>query len=170
MKEIWKSITHYRDYQISNLGRVRSLPKQFRRFLKIIKPMIDKAGYYRITLWKNSEYKRFLIHRLVAEMFVSNNKNKPTVNHLDNNPSNNIFNNLEWCTQSENMLHAFRTKSKVMPKGEDCYGHKVTEKEVKNIRKYHKKRVYNMRELAEMYNLSKPTVWKMIHRQTWRHI
>jgi hypothetical protein len=62
--------------------------------------------YKRVTLSKNGITKRFLVHRLVAETYIPNSENKPFVNHIDNNGSNNCVENLEWCTHSENMKHA----------------------------------------------------------------
>ncbi len=170
MIEKWKHIKNHEDYQISNLGRVRSLPKKYRKTLTIIKPMINNKGYYRVTLWKNAKYKRFSIHRLVAIHFIPNPKKLPEVNHKNNNPSNNKKFNLEWCTHSQNMLHAFKTKSKIMMKGEDCPWSKLTEEQVKDIRNRWKIGAYNMREIAEYFKLNKTTVWEIIHRKIWRHI
>jgi len=170
MIEEWKYIKGYEDYQISNMGRVRSLPKKYRKTLKIIKPMINDKGYHRTTLWKQGKYRRFLIQRLVAISFIKNRHNKPIVNHKDNNPSNNKISNLEWATQSENMLHAFKTKSKIMTKGEDCSWSKLTNKNVLEIRRLYNNSKKNMRELSELFNIHKTTVWEIIHRKIWSHI
>ena len=116
MKEVWKDIKDYEGkYQISNLGRVRSLiyknnanGKIYSR-IKILKAFKDNKGYKRIYLkmWKR---KNAQIHRLVAQAFIENPNNKPQINHKDKNKENNNVNNLEWVTNSENQLHRYRFK------------------------------------------------------------
>lgn len=93
--EIWKDIKDYEGlYWVSNLGRVKSKRK-------ILKPI--NGEYLKVGLSKNGKQKTFTIHRLVAQEFVNNPKNKPQVNHKDENKHNNNSNNLEWVTFQENM-------------------------------------------------------------------
>lgn len=108
--EIWKSIPNYEEYEVSNLGRVKRLSydknvcnggKQ-RCDERILKPQKRKRGYQAVVLSKSGEAKSFLVHRLVAEVFIPNPNNYPQVNHKDENPSNNKVTNLEWCTQRYN--------------------------------------------------------------------
>ena len=106
MIEQWKSIKDYENYQVSNLGRVKSLNYRHTGKEKILKADKDKDGYLRVVFCKNGQIKKFLIHRLVATMFIENPENKPFINHIDCNPSNNNVDNLEWCTQKENMQYA----------------------------------------------------------------
>lgn len=102
--EIWKDIEGYEGiYQISNLGRVKSTRKNIIR-----NNQNGKDGYKIISLWNKGKGKTFSIHRLVAETFIPNPDSKPVVNHIDGNKQNNNADNLEWCTNSENDLHAFR--------------------------------------------------------------
>lgn len=89
-------------YLVSNLGRVKSLKRNI--ILKV--DTQNKMGYERVTLSKGGNTLRYSVHRLVAEAFLPNPDNKPHINHIDNNPSNNRVDNLEWCTHSENMIHA----------------------------------------------------------------
>lgn len=107
MEEVWKDIKGYEGlYQISNLGRVKSLPRQYKkRFLnkEIIKvPTKLPKGYLKVGLSKNGKVKYYFIHRLVAEMFINKVDGKECVNHKDCNPSNNRVDNLEWCSYIEN--------------------------------------------------------------------
>ena len=104
--EIWKDVEGFSGYQISNLGRVKSL-----RFNKesILKPGINNCGYYVICLHKNNIQKQFLIHRLVANAFIKNKYKKLTVNHKNGIKSNNHISNLEWATAKENIQHAWQT-------------------------------------------------------------
>jgi|LGVF01.2.fsa_nt_gb hypothetical protein len=120
MKEIWKGIKDYKFHEVSNLGRIRSLDKVLviwnhtkkgfskqHRKGKILINQKSNRGYNIITLCQNNTYKTFSIHRLVALAFIPNPLNKATVNHKDFNQQNNTVDNLEWCTQKENIQHAF---------------------------------------------------------------
>lgn len=114
--EIWKDIKGYEGiYKISSLGRVKSLQRivenygfQKKALLKerILKPSMDRY-YYMVRLRKNGESKQFKIHRLLALHFIDNPDSKPHINHIDGNKKNNSLSNLEWCTASENMQHAY---------------------------------------------------------------
>lgn len=100
MNEIWKDIEGYDGlYKISNMGNVKSLKYGKERILKPAK--VD--GYLRVCLCKNSKYKWFKIHRLVAEAFLDNPYNLPEVNHKDEDKSNNNVDNLEWCSRQYNI-------------------------------------------------------------------
>lgn len=111
MNEIWKDIQGYEGlYQVSNLGRVRSLdrkvqhPKGGKRFSKgqIIKPGATPKGYLFVQLSSGSEICTKRVNRLVAEAFIPNPKNLPVVNHKDKDRANNSVANLEWCTVEYN--------------------------------------------------------------------
>lgn len=106
--EIWKPIAGYEGlYEVSNLGRVKSLPRKTSTG-GIMKPSTTVWGYLMCALWKDGKGKSFSVHRLVAEAFIPNPGNKPTVNHIDCNKKNNHVDNLEWCTQTENVRHSVR--------------------------------------------------------------
>lgn len=106
MEEIWKDIEGYEGlYQVSNLGRVRSLRRNI-----IFKNRIERSGYEGVYLYKNKGYKYFLIHRLVANAFISNPDNLPQVNHKDENKLNNCISNLEWCDCKYNQNYGTRGK------------------------------------------------------------
>lgn len=106
MKEEWKDVIGYEGfYEISNFGNVKSLYTN-----KILKSdSVDKFGYVRFSATKNKIQKIKRVHRLVAEMFIPNPNNLPQVNHKDGNKLNNHVNNLEWCSDSENKKHAYKT-------------------------------------------------------------
>ena len=118
--EIWKDIQEYKGlYQVSNLGRVRSLDTIINckgakgidnhlRKGKILKQNIGTTGYYSINLSKNSKRKYVRVHRLVAEAFIPNPNNYYCINHIDGNKLNNKVENLEWCTYSYNNKEAYR--------------------------------------------------------------
>ena len=102
MSTEWKSIPNYPMYKIGNDGTVISM---FNNKIRIRKP-ICVHGYYYVNLNKNNIYKRFAIHRLVAEAFIPNPDNKPQVDHIDGDKSNNEVSNLRWVTPSENLLNS----------------------------------------------------------------
>lgn len=111
MDEVWKDIEGYEGlYQVSNTGEVKSLNYQGSGEIKLLKQYTDKRGYKRIELSKNGKGKTYLVHRLVALVFIPNPDDSPMVNHKDENPSNNNVNNLEWCTHEYNMNYGTRNE------------------------------------------------------------
>lgn len=115
--EIWRDITGYEGiYQISNLGRVRSLDRVsidkngIEYSIKGSMRKVSKSkGYSMIGLSKDNKQKMYLVHRLVAEAFLGNPENLPIVNHIDGNKSNSHIENLEWVSNSDNINHAIST-------------------------------------------------------------
>lgn len=113
MTEEWRWIKGYEGlYEVSNLGNIRSWIKagrggtSMRRSPRIRKHLIHKDGYHYIGLGD----KNYQVHRLVAEAFIPNLENKPQVDHIDTDPSNNRADNLRWATQSENNLNPITRK------------------------------------------------------------
>ena len=103
--EIWKDIPEYEGiYQVSNTGKVKRIDKKE----KMLKNNLCGNGYYYVYLSKNGKVRKFKVNRLVAQAFIENPENKPFVNHIDGDKLNNNVENLEWVTQSENMLHAYK--------------------------------------------------------------
>lgn len=89
-------------YLINKDGTVYS-----KRTKRYIQTHLSNSGYLRVTLWNGNKGKHFSVHRLVAEAFIPNPENKPHVNHINGDKTDNRVENLEWCTRSENMQHAY---------------------------------------------------------------
>lgn len=112
MKEEWWDIPEFPDYRVSNFGRVISRNNKKRKSDKEMTPVLNKnRGYYYISVQSSDSKKRknFILHRLVARLFIPNEWGKEEVNHKDGNKQNNRADNLEWCTRKENVQHALKT-------------------------------------------------------------
>ena len=118
MKETWKTIPGYEDYEISNWGRIKRIQKQqidtlgrkYNYKERILKQTNDKDGYLFVSLRKDKKDKCFRVHRLVASAFIPNVNNYPQVNHKDENKANNRVDNLEWCDNKYNCNYGNRTR------------------------------------------------------------
>lgn len=113
MEEIWKDIPEFEGmYQVSNIGRIKSLLRKSYsgRILKerLLSLVPDTKGYLRVTLHKAKKAFHKSVHRIVAEVFVKGDISLQ-VNHIDGVKTNNIYTNLEWCTNKENSNHAYNT-------------------------------------------------------------
>lgn len=98
-KETWKQTIIFPGYEISSFGRIRNAGGE------IMKPSSNGNGYLKFRRRVNGMFRSEYVHRLVARAFIPNPYGKPCVNHIDCNPSNNSADNLEWCTQAENIAH-----------------------------------------------------------------
>lgn len=106
MKEIWKPIRNYNNYEVSNLGNVRNKEK-------ILKLSLSTSGYYKIGLWKNGKMKNKYIHRIIIENFynVLPKDKKTVIDHIDNNKLNNRIDNLQIVTNRYNSIKDKNSKS-----------------------------------------------------------
>jgi hypothetical protein len=113
----WKDIKGYEGlYQINELGEVKSLDRlarcgKYGKVLykgKTLRPGRTSNGYYSVSLGKQRKFRTYLVHRLVGETFLSNPNNYLIVMHRDNDKSNNNVDNLQWGTQSMNIMQSVR--------------------------------------------------------------
>lgn len=112
--ELWKNDSEFGNYyEVSNKGQIRNKKG------KILKQELHSTGCYRIRLCICQKKFSRSVHRMVANTFISNPKNKPEVNHIDGNRLNNKLENLEWVTKQENMNHAVETGLINNPFGKD---------------------------------------------------
>ena len=165
----FKPIPEYSNYIINKNGKVYRIIGWYCRTLREIKPQITKDGYFRVGLYNKKGYRKIFVHKLVLLTFNPINK-KLQGNHKNGIKADNRLINLEWCTAKQNMNHALKMKLRIMPKGEECSWSKLKEKDILFIRKAYKNKELNMRELAEKFNINKTPIFKIIHKENWRHI
>lgn len=167
--EVWKTIEGFENYEVSNLGRIKSKYKN-----KILKPQNDKNNYHIINLYKNKNCKTFRLHRLVAIAFIPNLENKPQVNHINGIKDDNRVENLEWCNQSENIKHALNTGLKIPLNGENCKVSKATEEQVKEIlikkKNSNGAKYWGAKELSIKFNLKATCISEIASGRNWKHI
>jgi hypothetical protein len=178
MEEEWRDIEGFEGYyQVSNLGRVRSLDRVkcdgIRMKGRIMKTHFDACGYEMVQLRRDGKYKHPSIHRLVAIAFIPNPDNLPQVNHIDEIRNHNTVDNLEWCTVLYNQNYGHRReRASESSVGEKNANHRLTEKQVLEIReKYipgHAE--FGVRPLAEKYGVKYVTISKILQRKIWTNI
>lgn len=166
MKEnntVWKPVVGYEGlYEVSQNGDVRNVKTQ-----KVLIPR-NSTSYSMVALYDNGKRKDLKIHRLVAQAFLPNPKNKPQVNHKNGDKLNNHVQNLEWCTNSENQKHAYKTGLR-----------KVTDYQIEIVKvavsKAHSKAVIDMQTGIKYsslikgcieVNMNSSTANKQIHRKS----
>lgn len=174
--EIWKPIRLCDGrYEVSNYGRVKSVfsisrKGKIRLTGVMLKLHINSNGYYRIKIIN----KGYLVHRLVGFEFINNPENKPQINHIDGNKLNNHVDNLEWCTNMENAIHAKLTglvptadpKNKYIKKGYSRHGSKPRRKIV-NIKTGEK--FNSPKELSELTGISIKNIHRQLNGERYNH-
>ena len=167
--EIWKKVEDFENYEISNLGRLKSNLK-FRKYRnyqsKILKPSKDKDGYYRTILSNNGVRKNKTIHRLVAIAFLENKENYPVVNHKNGIKDEDVVENLEWCTILYNNIHAIKLGLKKPLKRENHNFAKLKEKDIIEIRE-NKDKLFQW-QLGLIYGVGQTQISRIINLKRWK--
>lgn len=179
MKELWKDIEGYKGfYQISNLGKVRSMNRIIVRSdgLKMnfkgksLSEATDSIGYSFVVLSSNLTSKSFMVHRLVASSFVDNPDSLPEVNHKNGIKTDNRVENLEWTTHSQNVKHAYETGLLISKKGIDHHLSKLNDNQVIKIRALYKSGEYSQRELAKRFGVTQTLISQIVIGKIWKHL
>jgi hypothetical protein len=182
MDELWKAVAGYEGhYEISNLGRVKSLARTYTgrggiagetpsiRPLRerILRTYLSTTGYFFVHLCLDGIPRRYQIHRLVAFAFVANPLKYPEVNHLDSCRTNNHWLNLEWTTRSGNLRHAGKRMARL-----DAT--KLTASQVRRIRAAFASsttaRSTTKNILARRYDVTPSNIWAIVRRKSWKHV
>lgn len=166
MDEEWREVKGYvGKYEVSNLGAVRSLPRNGTvPNVRVLKPVFDSDGYVFYCLMADDIRKNKKAHRLVAEAFIPNPDGKPHINHIDNNRVNNRRDNLEWVTSQENSDHMCQQYRHVF--GENVHSARLTPTQVREIRGSSLPR----NKLAEKYAVSWNAIDSVLKGDTWRYL
>lgn len=110
MIEIWKDVEGYPNYMVSSMGNVKSLNYRGNTGKEKMLKYDNNKGYNRVLLYKDGKYKKYMVHRLVAQAFIPNPNNYPIINHKNENTIDNRVENLEWCTHQYNTNYGSRSK------------------------------------------------------------
>ena len=166
MVTTWRPVVWYEGlYEVSDAGIVKSLSRlKTRHKGKVLKESLMLLGYKRVAISRLNKPKYKLIHRLVAEAFLPNPLNKPHVNHIDSNPSNNSLKNLEWCTPKENTVHALKNGAKMGSSIEIHPFKKLTQEQVSAIRTSTDKGV----TLAKAYGVTPNHIYRIKRNEQWK--
>lgn len=175
-KEIWKPITEFNGlYEISSIGRVRSIDRQalYRKSIpgsirlikgKVLKPNINK-GYHLYTLTLNGKPFYRYSHRLVITYFIGEIPKNKAVNHKDANKSNNSVKNLEICTNAENNKHAGLMNLK--PIGTNHTNSKLTHEQLKEVRRLLNETELSHKKIAKMFNVYRTTISRIANKKSY---
>lgn len=172
MNEIWKVCNKSQDYIISNYGNLKNIKTN-----KNLNSGINTEGYKRANLRINGVNKACNIHRMLMLTFKPEEYfDGAVVNHKDGNKLNNSLDNLEWCTIQENNIHAYKnglinyeklSNSKI---GEKNHRSKLKENDILEIRRLYSTGQYIHKDLANMYNVSRNQITRIINKKDWTHI
>lgn len=169
LKPVWRKIVGWKNYSVSQNGLIRN---DITGIIK--KPSLNLYGYHRVILYEGRRRFRTMVHRLVAQAFISNPYKKPCVNHKDSNRLNNHVQNLEWVTYQENMDHAISKKGKWVS-GSGNGSSVLTQKQVDEIKEYILDIDLNKRNMkqaiskhfAKLFNVTSMTIYYILTNQTW---
>ncbi len=164
--ELWKEVEGTNGaLLVSNSGRVKSLLRDGR----ILKPTQDSKGYLRLRVTIGREKRSYKVHRLVAMAFVDNPNNKPQVNHINGDKTDNRASNLEWVTRKENVVHAFKHNlihpNKEFKNPNNIYNRNMVEKFVKSI-----KDGYSIKQSCKISGIGLDTGYLIIHGKRYKKI
>jgi len=155
---------------IPNTNNVYSITEDGRVLKNLTKEMsltLDTRGYPKVGIIYVDKRRTKKVHRLVAELLIPNPNNLPQVNHIDGDKTNNHISNLEWCTVSHNVKHAYDNglyDNKLKNHG------KLTDEEVRSIRDKYSSGQYKQKELAVIYNCHKTTISQIVRRKSYSRV
>lgn len=184
-REVWKDVIGYETfYQVSNFGNVRSLDRVvnklngifYMRKGKLCVQSKSNLGYMTVGFTVNNKKVNKYVHRLVAEAFITNMNDYPQVNHIDCDKTNNRMYNLEWCTNSQNHIHASKNGlnklhlHRVAYSGEENGRALLTKEQVLEIKQKYIPYKYSAKKLSKDYNVSESCITHILNNTSWKEI
>lgn len=148
--EIWKPVTGFDVYEVSNMGKIRRNGRELR-------PDKIKSGYSRASFSFMGRHKRALVHRIVAMEFVDGYEPRRPVNHKNGIKTDNRADNLEWSSNRDNIIHAYKNGLIKVNKGEDCHASKLSNRDVDAIKYLLSKGVSGV-DLGVAFGVTKTTI------------
>ncbi len=172
--ETWKAIPGFNRYEACDSGFIRSLDYKRSGNIKIIKPAESHDGYLKtMLLGDDGKYHTSRVHRWVALTFLGL-PDGLEVNHKDGNKKNNAISNLEYCTRSQNIKHAYDNGLEKPKRGIEVSGHKLNDEAIREIRQAAKNngRFWGRKDFAKKYGVSEATLKDIVsqRRGAWKHI
>jgi hypothetical protein len=178
--EEWRDILEFSGaYQVSSLGRIRSLPRKVDAINRWGNPVkLNRVGglrklgstpngYQVVGLSKDGKITHYSVHRLVAQAFISNPAAFPITNHKNRNKKDNRVDNLEWCSQSYNTKHCYTT-GRIKAIGSRVNGSKLDDYQVRVIREL--KGVLSQTVLGGYFKVSQSAIYSIYSGKTWGHV
>jgi len=160
----FKDIPEFPGYKINSLGKIIS-PKGCVLIQCVVK------GYCKVSL-KNIQRKLVFVHRILAQTFIPNIENKPCINHMDGNKTNNSLENLEWVTHQENSKHAINLGLQQPKCGIKNGMSKLREDQVEYIIKHYRRhsRICGSTQLAKRFGVSTGCITQITRQEHWKHL
>lgn len=162
--EEWITIKGYKNYKISNLGRVKNI-----RTGRVLKSFTGFHGYKHVNLSECGGRKQWRIHRLVMLTFTAQPIGKNSINHIDGDKTNNILSNLEWCTDKENSRHAVNTGLHKGKCGEENSHSLLKKTDVLRIKNLYETKNYTQQKIANEFDISQTHVSNIVSGKRWKH-
>ena len=162
------------EYVVTNKGEIISYARYHNKNM-VMKQHKGKDGYMNIGLIKNGKSTAHRVHRIVACAFIPNPDNKPYINHKDGTRDNNCVDNLEWCTQKENVEHSIHTLGRWSNSEKQCQlakelgirNRKLSMEDAREIRRIYASGEMGCYKLAKKFNLSKPCILRILHNRSY---
>ena len=150
-------------YIIYTDGRIKNIESN--KYLSISK--IDRSGYIQVFLSHKGKKYIFNLHRLLAIAFIPNQNNKPQVNHINGKKTDNELTNLEWVTNSENQIHAYKYNLHEVLKGENNPSNKYSENKIRQVCELIESNKYSITKISKMTNVNRYTINDILRKKSW---
>lgn len=153
----------YKGYKICSDGRIYNKDGSLKKLHK------NNNGYYLVDIYENSVRKKWLLHRLIATLFIPNPQKEKVVNHIDGNKLNNHYSNLEWTNHSQNNKHAYKIGLK-KPLSNPKFNIRLSISDVKEIKTLLRFGNANQAEIGRRFGVSRNVINNIKTEKTWGEV